>query len=156
MIIYLMQHGKCMTKEENPDRPLNHEGVRETNEMASVIKRFELKVDAIYHSPKVRAKETAELIIGAVHSNRGLVERDDLNPNDDVKKFRDLLISEGKDAIIIGHLPFLDRLVTFLLYENDDTGAVLFKNSGLLCLEQQEESHFALKWLITPQLIDML
>ncbi len=62
MKIYLMQHGKPVSKEENPDRPLSEEGRRDVGKMALLLHTCIPLPGEILHSGKTRAEQTAEII----------------------------------------------------------------------------------------------
>jgi len=66
MKLYLMQHGKALSKEEDPERSLSPEGRSETTRMGDVLKEKGTPVDVIWHSGKARAAETAEIIAAAI------------------------------------------------------------------------------------------
>ncbi len=63
MNIYLVQHGKPVPKEENPDKPLSNQGKEDVERVASFLMKAGIKVDDIFHSGKTRAMQTAEIMI---------------------------------------------------------------------------------------------
>ena len=59
MAIYLVQHGKNLPKDVDPEKGLSEEGKKEVERVASAAKRYGLNVASIRHSGKKRALETA-------------------------------------------------------------------------------------------------
>ena len=62
MELYLMQHGEARAKEEDPDRPLTDAGQATVERVAQRAAGLGLRVDAIYHSGILRARQTAEIV----------------------------------------------------------------------------------------------
>lgn len=77
--LYIFRHGETDYNKENRtmgwlDVPLNHTGVIQAKELASILKSIEL--DIIYSSPLSRALETAKIVAEATGVN--IVMNDDL------------------------------------------------------------------------------
>jgi len=147
MILYLVQHGKALSKDENSQRPLSDEGREETGKIAAFLKQRDITVDFIWHSKKLRAAQTAQIISVSITTQR-IEERGDLNPLDPVDKFPQGLLDLNKDIMIVGHLPFLQRLSSLLLTGTQNQEPVSFVNSGVVCLEHKEG--WSISWDITP------
>ena len=64
MTVYLVRHGRPRSEVEDPARPLSDAGEREVREVAAFLSRQGVRVSAIHHSGKLRAKQTAEIIAG--------------------------------------------------------------------------------------------
>ncbi len=150
MKLYLIQHGLAQPKEWDPLKPLSPEGEAQTEKTAEFLKRIGLKVDTLWHSPKHRAVQTARIIDERINCGH-IQERDDLNPLDSVSKMPELIRQEGRDLMIVGHLPFLEKLVSLLLTDSEENQPVQFSNSGLICLEYEER--WRLVWAVTPDLV---
>ncbi len=150
MKLYLIQHGLAQPKERDPQRPLSPEGEAQTEKIAVFLKRIDVKVDTLWHSPKHRAVQTARIIDNEINCGH-ILERDDLNPLDSVSEMPELIRQEEKDLIVVGHLPFLDKLVSLLLTGSEENQPVQFSNSGVVCLEYEET--WRLVWAVTPDLV---
>ncbi len=59
MALYLVQHGKSLPKDIDPDQGLSEEGVAETERIAEVAANYGVNVAHIKHSVKTRAHKTA-------------------------------------------------------------------------------------------------
>jgi len=150
MRLYLIQHGLSLPEEKDPEKPLSPEGKEQTQKIAEFLKTKSLKVDSIWHSPKSRAIQTAEIISNSIYCSE-IKERNDLNPLDPVEKFPDEIKSLNKNLMIVGHLPFLQKLASLLLSGSETNQFISFKNSGVVCLEST--NIWKIVCMITPELI---
>lgn len=163
MKLYLVQHAKAASKQEDPQRPLTEEGRRDIQRVAAFIKPLKLCVDYLWHSGKRRAEQTAGFLAEVVRINKEQTVRDGLGPNDDVGVIRDELASIETDVMIVGHLPFLSRLASLLLAGSEprpsergggeSANMVAFKQGGIVCLNRSEDNQWQIDWMVTPELI---
>jgi phosphohistidine phosphatase len=153
MKLYLVQHGKAASEEEDPARPLTELGRRETQRMADFVRPLGLNVDQLWHSGKTRAKQTAEIYADALTVADGPTARKGLKPNDNVTPLRDELGATSDDTMIVGHMPFVSRLAALLLTGYESPPVVTFVNAGLVCLERTGDNRWQVEWIITPDLI---
>ena len=109
ILLYVVRHGKAKPKDEDPERSLTQTGRDEVIKMAAWAASVGIRVDEIRHSGKTRARQTAELFaqrlgMPSPQSTTGL------GPNDDVGPLADSLRDENRCIMLVGHLPFLERL----------------------------------------------
>ena len=134
MRLYLMQHALAYSAEEDAERPLNPDGVKQAKHSASGIKRLGLVFDLIMTSPKRRAKQTAALVAEAVrYPYSDIMTTEALLPDRAPDGLLDLLQKESTESrlLVVGHLPHLARLAETLTGGGD----LVFENAGLTCLE---------------------
>jgi len=147
--IYFVQHGLAVDKTENPERPLSESGIKQTSAIAKQVQQAALPVDIILHSGKLRAQQTAEIF--ATHLNiSGVTEVAHLSPNDDIKLMARELNSNN--ALYVGHLPHLEKLVSYLVTNNEDTNIIKFQNSAVACLESNN-AQYQIHSYLTPDLL---
>ena len=150
MALYLVQHGKSLAKELDPDRGLSPVGISETEKMAKFAFQQGLAVNQIYHSGKKRAEQTAHLFAQAIKPMPTIAQLDGLNPMDDVQQFANLL-ENRQNTLFVGHLPFMEKLVGFLTTKNANNIVVKFQNSGIVCMERNEgDQRWSIKWSLVP------
>ncbi|OGP64261.1 MAG: hypothetical protein A3K22_02950 [Deltaproteobacteria bacterium RBG_16_42_7] len=77
-----------------------------------------------------------------------------LAPNDDVYPWAGHISKENQDIMIVGHLPFMDRLVSLLVCGNENAGVILFRYSAIICLEQKQGSSWSIQWMLTPEMCE--
>ena len=61
MAIYLVQHGKSLSKKTDPDPGLSEKGQHDVRRIAEVASAYNILPIQIRHSGKKRARETAEI-----------------------------------------------------------------------------------------------
>jgi phosphohistidine phosphatase len=153
MKLYLMQHGRSFTKEEDPERPLTSQGVGEVIKIADFLGKVGVTVSRVLHSGKTRAKQTAEIIISRLNPGEDPVEQKGLSPMDDVKDCFDRINGLEHDIMIIGHLPHLNRLISLLIAGSEYISVVAFQHGGIVCLSRNNELHWSISWMVVPEII---
>jgi phosphohistidine phosphatase len=154
MKLYLIQHGEAKSEREDLERSLTKMGEEEVKRVSKVVEKLKIRPSKIYHSGKTRAKQTAEIIANGLNILDLPVEAvQGLNPNDDVRPWAERISKEMEDIIIVGHLPFLDKLASFLLCGNENARVLLFHYSAIVCLDQKEDRRWAVRWILTPEMV---
>ena len=153
MRIYLMQHGKPVSKEEDPERPLSDEGKNDVESMAGFLQRSGIRIEDVLHSGKTRARQTAEIMVSRLNPGLEPQERPGLSPLDDVKQIAGQIKEAKKDLLIAGHLPHLARLASLLIAGDEAIPVVSFQQGGVVCLEKDEQGHWSVAWMVVPELI---
>lgn len=150
MRLILVRHGQANPVEIDPEKGLSEAGQLEVARLAALIGPLQVGVDEIWHSDKLRAKQTAELLARAIKSKNGLALKRNLGPNDDVAKVADAIMAEGKDLMIVGHLPFLNNLLSSMLAGEQHRCAFAFTTAGMAQLEY-DGNRWRLQWFINPE-----
>lgn len=161
MELYILRHGLAMDRAEwsprkDCDRPLTGEGRRKMRRVAKAMRELDLEFDWILSSPCARARETAEIAAGILKSRQRIRLCDELIPGRSAKDLAKLLVSRSKGMkriLIIGHEPFLSRLISLLL-TGKIRSRVILKKGGLckLLISQFRWGACAvLEWLLTPR-----
>lgn len=154
MRLYLMQHGPATSKEENPDRPLTEEGAEVVRRVAQFLgKAGGVTAGEIRHSGKLRARQTAETMVARLGAEVSVHESANLGPTDDVTIVADELGEESGDLMLVGHLPYMDRLASLLVCGDADREGFRFEQGGALCLESGEDG-WQVAWMIVPELLE--
>ncbi len=152
MALYLVQHGKSEPKEIDPEQGLSREGVGEVQRIAEVARAYGIQVAQIRHSTKVRAKQTAQILNNALSPPMGAEQIDGIKPMDDVAVLAQDLATKD-NLMYVGHLPFMERLVSFLIIGRIEPVVIKFQNGGIVCLDQSKETGgWFIKWTLMPQI----
>jgi len=152
MALFLVQHGKSLSRETDPDAGLSPEGISETERIAGVAGGYGVRVSVIRHSTKARARETAEIFAAALRPEGGLEETTGLKPMDDVSVFAGNITADD-NAMLVGHLPFMGRMASHLVTGSADMPIFSFQNSGILCLDRDPGSiSWVIKWTLMPNI----
>ena len=152
MRLYLVQHGEATSKEINPDRPLTKKGKKDVSQMSEFLKKKGIRVIATWHSEKLRAIQTAQILGEAISVE--IVKQEGLAPNDPVDKWLEELNTRVKDVMMVGHLPFLERLASLLLAGDESSQIVAFKPGAVACLKREDAGEkWSLAWIKLPELV---
>ncbi len=150
MALFLVQHGKSLSKDIDPEQDLSKEGILEVEQIANTARRNGIRVSRIEHSEKKRAQRTAEIFAAALNPRDGVQERNGLKPLDDVTAIADQ-ISSKHNLMLVGHLPFMERLTSYLITGSTDKPVFKFQNGGILCMDQDMDTHtWFIKWVLMP------
>jgi len=152
MKLYLIQHGEACAKEVDPERSLTDQGREDIMQLAAFLKRSGIQVKRVIHSEKLRAIQTAELLAGEIAADVEFESSGMINPNDNPKAFDWQSESWDRDTLIVGHLPFLARLVSHLVIENENNSLVAYQPGTIVCLEHNASKQWQIGWMIRPEL----
>jgi phosphohistidine phosphatase len=156
--IYLIQHAESKSKEEDPLRPLTDEGKKTVEMVGEHLARLGIDIDHLFHSGKLRAQQTAEILARNLNISEKMEAHTGLDPLDPVEPIAQWLSEQIQDKLktvaIVGHLPFLDKLASLLVTGNETAGVVAFQHAGVVNLTPKPESErYAVRWVLTPELI---
>lgn len=152
MALFLVQHGKSLPKEKDPNKGLSEGGIHETERIAQVAKRYGVHVSSIAHSGKTRARQTADIFASALRPDGDIQEISGLNPLDDVTAVSDS-IDSTEDRMLVGHLPFMERLTAYLITGSIERPVFKFQNSGIVCLNKAPDTKsWVIKWALMPHI----
>lgn len=153
MQLYLVQHGAAKSEAEDPQRPLTAEGTKTVERMAEHLSALKLRIVRIEHSDKERARQTAEIIAAHLRPAEGTRQVTGMAPNDEVGPVLKRLQNESKSLMMVGHLPYLSRLVSVLLGVQQDRAVVTFQMGGVVHLERHDDREWRLRWILVPDLL---
>ena len=149
--IHLAQHGLAVDKAVDPERPLSEQGIAQTRTIAKQLQLANINVTRIFHSGKLRARQTAEIFASALVVD-DIDSTDNFSPNDDVRQTVSQLNFD--DALYIGHLPHLDKLVSLLVSGDEASGVLMFQNSAVVCLEKDtSKDNYSIRWYLSDKLV---
>ena len=134
MRIILVHHGDAVGPDVDPMRPLSSVGRAATERLAGIAAQRGVKPDAIWHSGKLRARQTAEIFWKVCNPLSPFTAERGLLPDDPPQWMRDRLTGEERSILIVGHMPYLPRLLGMLTGARDDH-AVSFPLHGCVALE---------------------
>ena len=152
MPLYLVQHGKSLPKDMDPKKGLSQEGIEETKRIAQVAAGYKVPVTLIAHSGKTRARQTAEIFTELLKPEKGIEEQKGLKPMDDVTTLSGIL-EDRENLMLVGHLPFMERLTSFLITGDIEKPVFKFQNSGIVCLDKALAlKAWVIKWTLMPDI----
>ena len=114
MKLYLVHHADAVGPDVDPQRPLSSRGRQQAAELATKLSAAGCSPAAIWHSGKLRARETAEAMLRACNPLAEFKMVRGLRPDDPPEWMRDELVAETRDVMIVGHMPSLPAIAVLL------------------------------------------
>jgi phosphohistidine phosphatase len=152
MALYLVQHGKSLPKEISSEQGLSEEGLAEVERIARVAKGYHIRVRQIRHSTKARARQTAAIFQAALNPQDPMQVMEGLKPLDDVAAVARRIPDES-DIMLVGHLPFMERMASYLMTGSIGKKVFKFQNGGVVCLDRDTETgDWFIKWALMPNI----
>ena len=154
MNVYLMQHGEATAEADDPARPLTAAGRTTVSVVAARAETAGVRVERIIHSGKLRAEQTAQILAAAI-GDGSAEARDGLAPNDPVTPIVEQLSELAADGSVacVGHLPFLDRLASALVADDEAAQVISFQMGGLVKLVPKTDgAGYAVAWVLAPEI----
>jgi len=154
MKLYLVQHGEAVAKAQDPERPLTSEGERDVRVLAARLKAAGVRVERVWHSGKKRAEQTAKLLAAALlPRGRRPQAISGIDPGAPVAEFCVDADVWQEDTLVVGHLPFMARLVALLVTGDSEREVVDYRPGSVVCLQRSEAGHWVLSWMIRPDVL---
>ena len=118
-----------------PSAGLPITGMEHARRMGEFLSFMGTELDIIIHSTKKRACETAQAITRSLRPKKEVREENGLAPNDDPAAWVARINEMTEDTAIVGHLPFLDRLLGLLVLGDADRKMIDLAPVGTVCLK---------------------
>jgi len=132
MTLFLVHHADALPPDVDHLRPLSSAGLAQADRVAAALKARGAMPSVVWHSGKLRARQTAEACWRVLNPLATFVAVRGLRPEDDPAVFLDTLRGEEGDVLAAGHLPHLPRLLHAL------TGTSDFPQHGAVAIERTE------------------
>ena len=142
MKLLLVHHADAVGPEVDTRRPLSTLGEAQAARAAAEAAGRGARPDIVWHSGKLRAKQTAEAFWRACNALAELSATRDLQPDDPPAWMRDRLRAEPRDLLIAGHFPHLPRLLELLVGARPD------------CAPAHQPASFPLHGAVALQTVD--
>ena len=135
MLLVLVHHGDAVGPDVDPQRPLSNAGRASVDRLAKAVAAKGVKPQVIWHSGKLRARQTAEAFYRECNPFAEFSASRDLQPDDKPEWLRDRLRGEARDVLVAGHFYHLPRLRALLAGGSDDD----FPQHGAVALVSDDE-----------------
>jgi phosphohistidine phosphatase len=163
--LYLMRHGIAADLGEggvlkDADRPLTLEGRSRMKVEAAGMRELDLKFNVILSSPLLRCRQTAEAVAEVLDLQHRVKVIDSLAPGQafiesegrHAEIFLELGAYQFDRALLVGHMPDMSELASFLLTGNRNLN-IEFKKGSVCAIEVASlppRGPGLLRWLMTP------
>lgn len=152
MKLYLVQHALANPEETDPEKNLSEQGKSAAGKTARFLVENNINPGQIWHSGKARAEQTAQIIAAVFQPPLPVSVKPGLQPMDSPLDIMPFLQAESGDIMLVGHLPHLNRLASFLLSNQEDSDEIAFREGGVLCLEKLDQI-WRVNWMLIPELL---
>ena len=146
-MVVLVHHADAVDPLIDPQRPLSDVGRAQAASVANALLARGVKPECIWHSGKLRARQTAEAIRRTCNPLAEFAAIRGLLPDDPPEWIRDRLTTESRTVALVGHLPHLKRVVHTLLGTTEEWKAD-FPLHGAIALEEVDEG-WVERWRLT-------
>jgi phosphohistidine phosphatase len=153
MRIYLARHGEAATSEIDSRHPLSDKGKKDVEAVGKFLHSLNIKPMHFFHSEELRAIQTAEIIAKEIDYAGEMQARAELEPIGLISPISTEINQGDEDVVLVGHMPFMGKLVSKLItgYENNDV--VVFQTGTLACLERTNGNYWSILWVVAPELL---
>lgn len=151
--LYLARHGNAASPAVDPACGLSEGGRAEIARLAAFLKPLSLQPSEVWHSGKDRAEQTAQILAAALDGSPPVKQHAGLNPNDSPMNIAAELEARDCDLMLVGHLPFMSLLSSYLLARGGPPEVVTFRTGAMACLQRASGDLWHLEWTVHPGLL---
>jgi phosphohistidine phosphatase len=157
MDLLVLRHGEAgrpSTSLGDSKRSLTAEGQQEIVDLSNGLESLEIKLDYIFTSPLLRARQTAEIIAKSLKYKGKIKELDALKPEGNRIEFYSVLSRLKQDSVVlvVGHEPYLSEMISEAISESGCR--INLKKAGLArmrIISTLPKIRGELRWLLTPK-----
>ena len=152
MKMYLVRHGESDFGEIDDHRILSEKGQKDIHYLADLLLPLQINISTLLQSKKQRAQQTASILMPSIHIENGVQTRLELDPMASVNPLIKELITANQDVMVVGHMPFLGKLIGKLILNDESESVVALRPGSFICLEQVEGQYWLISWMLNPDM----
>jgi phosphohistidine phosphatase len=157
MDLLILRHGEAGRRSPSPGdskRFLTDEGKQEVADLSNGLKSLGVKLDCVFTSPLLRAKQTSEIVAKSLKYKGKIEELDSLKPEGSKLEFYSVLSKLKQDSVIlvVGHEPYLSEMIGEAISQSGCR--INLKKAGLArikVISTLPKIKGELRWLFTPK-----
>ncbi len=158
MKLYFFRHGQAedaqMPDFDDFTRELTDKGIERTQAAGEAIIRLGVKLTCLYSSPRLRARQTAD-VLGKV-LGVDVIVREEVGFGFHVHTVENLIagLDPRAEVMFVGHEPDLSATVSAII----GGGEILMKKGGMARVDISDERPLngALVWMLAPRVFDLI
>lgn len=158
MKLYFLRHAEAFPGEDDATRELTPFGRKQVRVLARFLKHAEVRFDAAYSSPLVRAQQTAQLLLEHVQSpaTDHLQTTAALLNETSLPAFAQWVrcLPAAKHVLLVGHMPSLSAHISRMLGTSRSDALDLAKGA-LTCLKTDDDKTARLKFSVSPSILGL-
>lgn len=147
--VFLVHHAEAVSAEVDHMRPLSGHGRKQVERVAEAAAERGAKPAAIWHSGKLRARQTAETCLRVLNPFAEFKMVAGLRPDDDPETIATVLLAEEADVLLASHMPFLPALLHRLTTGRRDGLSAEFPLNGAVALQRVGDRWEEI-WRVSP------
>lgn len=159
MDLLILRHGEAGRHSLSPGdskRPLTSEGRQEITDLSNGLKSLEIKLDRVFTSPLLRAKQTAEIVTKSLKYKGKIEDLDSLKPEGSKLEFYSILSKLKQDSVVlvVGHEPYLSEMMSEAISQSGCR--INLKKAGMARVRVTStlpKIKGELRWLLTPRFL---
>jgi phosphohistidine phosphatase len=144
MVVILVHHADAVSPAFDTQRPLSTEGLGQADRVAAQAKAAGASPAEIWHSGKLRARQTGEAFLRACNPFAAFRMVRGLLPEDPPELMKIQLDAETRDVMLVGHMPNIAALAARLA-----GGEATVPQHGATCLERVDGG-WKERWRLRP------
>jgi len=153
MLVYLIRHAHALDGADDAARPLSKRGREQVRSLARLLRTRDIfQPVAIWHSPLVRAQQTAELLVRHAGREISLMEMAGLMSGDDPRVMARRINRLHESVALVGHEPHLSALASLLVAGAAEPAVFVLKKCAVLALER-DDGRWMVRWQVSPELL---
>jgi phosphohistidine phosphatase len=151
--LYLIRHAHAEDGFDDAMRPLSARGRKQIRAIARSLRSSEdFAPVEIWHSPLLRARDTAVLLVDRLKLPAKLCPAAGLTSGDDPAIMATKLRTRRESLALVGHEPHLSALASLLVAGSAEPPIIVMRKCAVLALER-EGGHWVVRWLVSPDLL---
>ncbi len=153
-ILYLLRHAHALDAADDDARTLSESGHRQLARLGQLLRSTRAFQPAIvWHSPLVRARETAERLTQELKLTPAFAEQRELEPEADPTAIVHKLQEVNQPLALVGHEPHMSALASLLVTGSADHVVFRFDKATLLALHPLGR-RWCVRWQLSPELFE--
>ncbi len=154
MKLYFLRHAAALDGEDDAVRPLSDTGKRQSRKIGRFLRRGKIVFDHAYSSPLLRARQTAEIVLGITNENQRLEPQfaGALLNSTSRTDFAEWLKSfpDSAEVLLVGHEPSIGDHVRRLL-GLVGASSLDMKKGTCAAIQTTDCNSGVLRFLVTPR-----
>jgi phosphohistidine phosphatase len=160
--LFILRHGEAgqrvSTGRGDFQRQLTAAGQKEVSDIATSLKDLGIKLDVVISSPLKRAHQTASIVAKTFKIEKKMQDWAELSPEGNrLDLYNKLLqLKQQSSVLVVGHEPYLSRMISEMISDGNNGGRITLKKSGLArirIISSTPKFKGELRWLLTPKLL---
>jgi phosphohistidine phosphatase len=153
MHLYLIRHAHALDGDDDAVRPLSPKGRKQIRALGRLLKETgTFEAEEFWHSPLLRAEETAVLLAKRLKTKAQLSAVGGLRPDDAANSILKRLNDLRHPVAVVGHEPHLSALASLLVAGKAAPPRFVLKKCAALRLDRVD-GVWAVRWQVSPELI---